>query len=412
MFHLFHSQLPFIVNLLVLLLAAKILGELAERFHQPSMIGEVIAGVILGPSVFNIISTPGEISVIAELGVFMLILLAGMEIEVEEIRNSIRGRNGWIAILSFLIPMGSGILIGFGFNYTNTFTTFLGLCIAITALPVSIRILMDLGKLNTDIGQRIISAAIFNDILALFILGIILDFNDVSKNLRDLTFSIGFTVLKVTVFVGVLYGSYKLFKLAKQKVNVVNPTMARFLEFLRGKESLFALVILFVLVFSSIAELLGLHFIVGAFFGAILLPRSMFTGRDLEQVHRSISGITMGFLAPIFFATMGISFNIISINNLLLLTVVLIASFFSKIFGGYFGGRLAGFNNPKSITLGLGLNARGIMELVIANIALQKGFIDTSMFSILVTMALLTTIITPFLLRDAFSWLDKHHPSQ
>lgn len=323
MLHLFHGQLPFIVNLLVLLLAAKILGELAERFHQPSMVGEVIAGVILGPSVFNIISTPGEIKVIAELGVFMLILLAGMEIEVEEIRNSIRGNQGWIALLSFIIPMGSGILIGFGFNFTNTFTTFLGLCIAITALPVSVRILMDIGKLNTDIGQRIISAAIFNDILALFILGIILDFNDVSKNLRDLTFSIGFTIVKVTLFVGLLYGSYKLFKLAKLKVNVVNPTMARFLEFLRGKESLFALVILFVLTFSSIAELLGLHFIVGAFFGAILLPRSMFTGRDLEQVHRSISGITMGFLAPIFFAMMGISFNITSIDNLLLLTVEL-----------------------------------------------------------------------------------------
>lgn len=89
---------------------------------------------------------------------------------------------------------------------------------------------------------------------------------------------------------------------------------------------------------------------------------------------------------------------------------MLIASFFSKIFGGYFGGRLAGFNNPKSITLGLGLNARGIMELVIANIALQKGFIDIAMFSILVTMALLTTIITPFLLKDAFRWLDKHAP--
>lgn len=412
MMHLFHGQLPFIVNLLILLLAAKIMGELAERFHQPSMIGEVIAGVILGPSLFNIIPTPGEIKVIAELGVFMLILLAGMEIEVEEIRNSIRGKNIWIALLAFIIPMGSGILIGFGFHFTNTFTIFLGLCIAITALPVSIRILMDLGKLKTDIGQRIISAAIFNDILALLMLGIILDFNDTSKNLRDLTFSILFTVIKVTVFVGVLLGAYKLFQLAKRKVNVVNPKMNRFLVFLRGKESLFALVILFVLIFSSISELLGLHFIVGAFFGAILLPRTMFSKNDFERVQRSISGITMGFLAPIFFATMGISFNIISIDNLLLLTVVLIASFFSKIFGGYFGGRLAGFDNAKSITLGLGLNARGIMELVIANIALQKGFIDVSMFSILVTMALLTTVITPFLLKDAFAWMDKiHHPS-
>lgn len=406
MFHLIHSQFPFIVNLLILLLSAKLLGELAERFRQPSMIGEVIAGIILGPSLFNIIPGPGEIKVIAELGVFMLIVLAGMEIEVEEIRNSIRGKNIWIALLGFIIPMVCGILIGLVFHFSNTFTTFLGLCMAITALPVSIRILMDLGKLQTDVGQRIISAAIFNDIVALLILGIILDLNDVSKNLQDLTFSVGVATLKVTIFIAILMIAYKLFKLAKRKVNVVNPRMNTFLHYLRGQESMFALVILFVLIFSSIAELLGLHFVVGAFFGAILIPRSMFADRDFERVHRSISGITIGFLAPIFFATMGLSFEIQSLNNIVLLTVVLVASFISKIFGGYSGGRLAGFNHPKSMAIGLGLNARGIMELVIANIALQKGFIDIPIFSILVIMAIMTTILTPIFLKKAFSQID------
>ena len=105
MFHLVHTQLPFIVNLLILLLVAKLLGELAERFRQPSMIGEVMAGVILGPSLLHIIPDAGEIKVIAELGVFMLIVLAGMEIEVEEIRNSIRGKNIWIALLGFIVPL-------------------------------------------------------------------------------------------------------------------------------------------------------------------------------------------------------------------------------------------------------------------------------------------------------------------
>ena len=409
MFHVDHYQLPFIVNLLILLLSAKLLGELAERFRQPSMIGEVIAGVILGPSLFNVIPSPGEIKVIAELGVFMLIVLAGMEIEVEEIRKSILGKNIWIALLGFIIPMISGLAIGLVFHFSNTFTIFLGLCIAITALPVSIRILMDLGKLKTDVGQRIISAAIFNDIVALLILGIILDFNDESKNIRDLTFSILTATLKISVFTFILVMAYRFFNLAKRKVNVINPRMNKFLHYLRGKESLFALVILFVLVFSSIAELLGLHFVVGAFFGAILIPRSMFANRDFERVQRSISGITMGFLAPIFFATMGISFNIESLTNWWLLLVVLIASFFSKIFGGYLGGRLAGLSRSKSVTLGLGLNARGIMELVIANIALAKGFIDVPVFSILVLMALLTTITTPFLLKKGFNLIDKNN---
>jgi len=407
MFQFVDYHLPFIVNLLLLLLSAKVLGEVAERLKQPSMIGEVMAGIILGPALLNIIPEPGEFRVIAELGVFMLIVLAGMEIEVEEIRNSNRGRNLWIALLGFLVPMASGIAIGLIFHFSNTFTVFLGLCIAITALPVSVRILMDLGKLRSDVGQRIIAAAIFNDILSLLILGIILDFNDESKNIGDLTVSILFTTLKVGVFIALLVVTYHYFKVAKQKVSVINPRVNRFLRYLRGKESVFALVILFVLIFSSIAELLGLHFVVGAFFGAILIPRSMFANRDFGRVQRSISGITMGFLAPIFFAMMGVSFDFCALDNGLLLVVVLIASFFSKIFGGFLGGRLAGFGNARSVTLGLGLNARGIMELVIANIALVKGFIDLSVFSILVVMALLTTILTPFLLKLGFRFIDR-----
>ncbi len=412
MFHLFHTQLPFIVNLLILLLSAKILGELAERFGQPAMIGEVLAGVILGPSLFNIIPVVGDIKPIADLGVFLLIFMAGMEIEAEEIKNSIRGKNFWIALLGFLIPFGSGLLIGHLFHFSNIFTIFLGLCIAITALPVSIRILMDLGKLQSDVGQRIISAAIFNDIISLLVLGIILDYNGNSGTLRDVTFSILFTSSKVVFFMIFLVLAYRLIGFSKTRVSTLNPKMDKFLHYLKGKESMFALVILFVLIFSSIAELLGLHFIVGAFFGAMLFPRTLFKNSEFEQVKHSTASFTMGFLAPIFFAIMGIQFDASALTNGLLLTVVLIASFLSKILGGYFGSRLAGFDNPKSITIGLGLNARGIMELVIANIALQKGFIDVPIFSMLVMMALRTTLITSFLLRHAFILIDKAEVSE
>jgi len=407
MFHLMLPAPPFIVMLLIILASAKLFGEICERLGQPSMIGELLAGVILGPSVFNIIQGSTDLKVLADLGVFLLIIMAGMEIEVEEIRKSISGRNAWIAILGFLIPFISGILIGMAFHYNYTFSIFLGLCIAITALPVSIRILIDLGRLNSDIGQRIISAAIFNDVLSLLVLGVILDFSDETKHLKDLVFSTSITVLKVVVFMIFLIFAYKMFKLAKSKVNIVNPKMSRFLGYLRGKESLFALVIVFVLAFASMADFMHMHFIVGAFFGAILLPRSMFARGDFEEVKRNTSGITMGFLAPIFFASMGIAFNITAINNVMLLLAVLAASFFSKILGGYLGGRFAGFNSTKSLSLGFGLNARGIMELVIANIALQKGFISISMFSILVIMAMLTTLLTPFFLKKSFGIIDR-----
>jgi Kef-type K+ transport system membrane component KefB len=407
MFHLINSQLPLIFSLLLVLVSAKILGEVAERFGQPSMIGEVLAGVILGPSLLNVVQNTAELKVLAELGVFLLIMMAGLEIEVEDIRNSLRGKNAYIILLGFIIPFIGGAFTGWAFHYNYTFSIILGLCIAITALPVSIRILMDMGKMNTEVGRKIISTAIFNDIVSLLVLGVILDFNDESKKLRDIVYTSAVSIGKIAVFVIFLVIAYRLFKLVKSRVGYINPKVNEFLHYLRGKESLFALVIVFVLAFSSVAEALGLHFIIGAFFGAILLPRSIFVKGDFTKVKESTSGITMGFLAPVFFATLGISIDVMSLSNILLLVTVLGVSFLSKIFGGYFGGRLAGLDRSTSFTIGLGLNARGIMELVIANIALQRGFIDISVFSILVIMALLTTIFTPFFLNYGFSIIEK-----
>jgi Kef-type K+ transport system membrane component KefB len=406
MFHIIHLQLPLIVILLIMLLSAKVLGEIFERLGQPSMIGEVLAGVILGPSVFNIINNTAELKVIADLGIFLLIAMAGMEINVEEIRNSIRGRHAWIALLGFLVPFICGIMIGLGFHYNYTLSVFIGLSISITALPVSIRILMDLGRLQSDVGQRIVSAAIFNDILALLVLGVILDFNNESRNLGDILIATSITTIKITGFIVILFVTYKLLIAFKNQVGSIHPRMERFLKFVQGRKSHFAIVLLFILAFASIAELTGVHLIIGAFFGAILFPRKVFTPEQYKNTKETTSNITMGFLAPIAFAFIGVAFNFTGITSWWFLFIILAASFISKILGGYLGGRLAGFSGPKSFALGYGLNARGIMELVIANIALQKGLIDTSIYSILVIMALLTTIFTPFFLKRAFKKID------
>jgi Kef-type K+ transport system membrane component KefB len=407
MFHLIHHQLPLIVVLLIMLLSAKVLGEIFERLGQPSMIGEVLAGVILGPSVFNIINNTAELKVIADLGIFLLIAMAGMEINVEDIRNSIRGRHIWIALLGFLVPFICGILIGLGFHYNYTLSIFIGLSISITALPVSIRILMDLGRLQSDVGQRIVSAAIFNDIVALLVLGIILDFNEESRNLGDIIVATSFTTLKIIGFIFILVVAYKLLMALKRHLGSIAHRMESVLEFIKGRKSHFAVVILFILAFASIAELMGLHLIIGAFFGAILFPRKLFTPEQYENTKETTGNITMGFLAPIAFAFIGAAFNYTGISSWWFLTVLLTVSFLSKILGGYSGGRLAGLSRPKSIALGYGLNARGIMELVIANIALQKGFIDISLYSVLVIMALLTTILTPLFLKKAFQKIGQ-----
>ena len=392
-------MLPFFTNLLILLIAARLLGELFERFKQPSMIGEIIAGIVLGPSLFGLISLTEDINVISELGVFLLVISAGLEINVDDIVRSIRGKNIYITILAFFIPFVLGLAVGAIFKLGVTSSIFIGLCISITALPISVRILMDLGILNTDIGKKILSAAIFEDVLALAFFGFILNARNTDMTFLSIAKTVGWSALKLAMFLVILAVAYFFSKKISKRHNYIENWLDRFLEILKGKESLFALFFVFVLIFATITETLGFHFIIGAFFAALLINKNIVGENNLNTIQTSTNGLSMGFLSPIFFASIGLEFNIISIKHIWLLLVVVIMSYFSKILGGFLGGRLAKLPSNASLSIGIGLNARGIMELVIANIAFKEGMINSELFSILVVMGVLTTITTPFMLK-------------
>ncbi len=397
-----HVELPFFTNLLILLVTAKIFGEVFERFRQPSMIGEIIAGIILGPSLLNLIHRTEEIKVISELGIFLLVIIAGLEINIDDILKSLRGRNIIISIMAFFIPILSGFAVGYFFDQDVMTTVFIGLCVAITALPVSVRILMDLGKINSAVGQKIVSVAIFDDVLALSILGVLLNVKDTDMSVEAVAEAGAISLLKLLLFVSFLSFAYILIKKILRKGNYIEESLNKLIALLKGKEPLFAIFFAFVLLFSTFTETLGLHFIVGAFFAAMLISENLIGKENLKTIEKTTSNMAMGFLAPIFFAGIGLEFNFSSIQNVWLLISVIAVSYFSKISGGYAGGRFAGLSNRVSLTLGIGLNARGIMELVIANIAYKAGLISTEVFSILVIMGVLTTLTTPLLLKRAF----------
>lgn len=401
-FNLPHVELPFFTNLLILLVAAKVFGEIFERFKQPAMIGEILAGVVVGPSLLNIVHRTEDIKVISELGIFLLVIIAGLEINFDDLLKSLKGRNIVISLLAFFVPILSGIAVGYYFEQDIMTTVFIGLCVAITALPVSIRILMDLGKINSNIGQKIISVAIFDDVMALTILGLILNIKDTEMTAVNVFKNASVSLLKLTVFILILTTAYYIIKKLANRENYLERELNKILLLLRGKESLFAIFFVFVLLFSTITETLGFHFIIGAFFASMLISENLVGKEHLKSFHKTTNGLAMGFLAPIFFAGIGLEFNVSSIQNIELLLAVLAVSYFSKIFGGYFGGRLAGLNSKISITLGIGLNARGIMELVIANIAYKSGLITSEVFSILVIMGVVTTLSTPIMLKRSF----------
>jgi Kef-type K+ transport system membrane component KefB len=400
-------ELPLFTNLLILLVAARVFGEIFERFKQPAMIGEIIAGIILGPSLLNIIHRTAAIEVISELGVFLLVIMVGLEIKIEDILKSMKGKRIIISIMAFFLPILFGLIVGHTFDLELMTTIYIGLCIAITALPVSIRILMDLGKINTEVGKTIISVAIFNDVIAMSILGVLLNLENSDMSVGTVVQAISISLVKLIIFMAILSLSYYLIKEVTKKGNYIEVSLNKLLSYLKGKESLFAIFFVFVLLFSTFTEMLGFYFIVGAFFASMLVSENVIGKGNLKAIESTTSSLAMGFLASIFFAGIGLEVNISSIENIGLLVAVILASYLSKILGGYLGGVFAGLSSKVSFTLGVGLNARGIMELVIANIAYKAGFISTEIFSILVIMGVLTTLTTPFFLKRCFKMIER-----
>jgi Kef-type K+ transport system membrane component KefB len=261
---------------------------------------------------------------------------------------------------------------------------------------------MDLGKLQTEVGQKIVSAAVANDVASLLVLGLILDVKGGSGTREAFFKSLGFALGKAIVLMTVVFIAARLAKRYSKRLLRSMGAVERLFSKVKGKETIFAIVLVFVIAFASFSEFLGLDFVVGAFFGSMLLSHELLGKKNFEEIKQTASSVTMGFLGPIFFAAIGLEFDASSLRNWRLVTAILCASFAGKILGGYLGGRLARMSSADSWALGVGLNGRGVMELVIANVALTNGFIGRELFTILVLMAVVTTFTTPFLLKHSF----------
>lgn len=389
--------MPLLTSLLILIVIARLFGQIFRRFKQPAIIGEMLAGVVLGPSLLNFIAPTPALSGISEFAVFLIVLSAGLEMNFKEVIDSMRGKGVVIALLGFILPLTGGILVGAAFGMDVTRTVFLGLCVSITALPVTVSILQSFKLLDSDIARYSVATAIFNDIAALLALGVILNLPE-QKSLQAVGISIFHASWKLVLLCAVILGfNLLLQKLIDKGVHIER--LSEKLVDLIGNEALFGILLLFVLIFGSVSAALGFHFIIGAFFGALLIDRKFFLASRYNELELTLGSITGGFLAPVFFATLGLEFKVEIIDSFWFVAVVLVVSVVTKVLAGWLGGRLIGL--PKSHALGIGfiLNGRGVMELVIASIAYERGFIGQDLFSVLIIMGVVTTMITPFMFR-------------
>jgi Kef-type K+ transport system membrane component KefB len=387
-----------LTSLLLLILAARLLGQLFVRFRQPSIVGEMLAGILLGPAVFGLVEPNAALAAISELAVFLVVLSAGLEMNFRDVASMLKQpRSLGIALLSFGIPLVAGVAAGLSFGFDVMRTVFLGLCVSITALPVTVRILESFRLLDSDIARYSVAAAVLNDIAALLALGVILNLPG-ATTFPGIARSILLTGGKLVLLGAVIIGFNELLEQLNRRGVKLEVVPERLVQTF-GTEALFGIVLVFVLIFGSLSDALGFHFVIGAFFGALLIDRKFFLASRYHELERTLASVTGGFLAPVFFAYLGLEFDVREMRGPLFVTTVLVLSIASKVLSGWIGGRLADLPGREALGLGIILNGRGIMELVVAGIALQRGFIGQGLYSTLVLMGVVTTLLTPLLFQ-------------
>ncbi|WP_291740043.1 cation:proton antiporter [Limnobacter sp. UBA1615] len=386
--------------MLLLIVVARLFGRLFARYNQPELIGEILAGVLLGPAILGLIEPNKALAGVTELAVFLIILNAGLEMRFSDIVGAMKGRGLMLAAISFFIPFGGGVLVAAAFGQDIMRMIFLGLCISITALPVAVKLMDSLGILHTPIAKFSLATAVVNDVAALFILGIVLNLPE-TLTLGDASVAVGIATLKLMAMGLVVVGLNQLLNwLEKRNVNVQALPESMIKVF--GPEALFGIVIVFVLVFGTISEALGFHFVIGAFFGALFLDKKHFIASRYKDLQGTLGSITNGFLGPIFFAYLGLELQLVSLTEWNFPLVVILVSIITKLFAGWLGGLMVGMDHRESLGLGAVLNGRGVMELVVAGIAYQNGFIGPTMFSTLVLMGIVTTFLTPIFFKQVY----------
>jgi len=395
--------------LLVLLVATRTFGELAVRVGQPALVGELLSGVFLGivahrySGTMPVLAGLGENEVflaLADLGVFFLMLLAGLEMRVSDLARS-SGSAFAIAAGGLLVPLLAGAALGWvvlpASPYFVPQVLFLGTALAITAVPVAVKVLLELGALETRSGQIIVSAAMFDDVLSLLLLSVLTALLQTGElpAPRDLA-KLGASVLAFFAIVALL-GFWVL------------PRLGQIFERVVGEELEFSLLVIVALGFALLAEIFGLHFIIGAFVAGLLFSRRTMSSEVFEDVQQKISGLTLGFLAPLFFASIGLHLDLgalVAVPGFV--AVLLLIAVLGKLVGAGLPALGAGLSRREATVIGVGMSARGAVELIIADIALRAGLFSRPeppppvvehMFSAVVIMAIVTTLVAPVGLR-------------
>ncbi|ROR31411.1 sodium/proton-potassium antiporter GerN (CPA2 family) [Mobilisporobacter senegalensis] len=385
----------FLLDLALILLSTKVLGLVTKKFKMPQVVGALLAGLLLGPAMLNVLNETEFIISLSEVGVILLMFAAGLESDIGELKKT--GKASLIiAILGVIVPLVGGFAIAYIFNKpgiidsnasANIFlqNIFIGVILTATSVSITVETLKELGKLNTNVGNAILGAAIIDDILGIIALTIITSLADTAVNVGAVLFKI-FAFFVFAIIAGYVF--YFIFHKIRSRYQ---RDLRRFV--------ILAFVFCLLMAYSS-EVFFGVADITGAYIAGLVLSNS----KSSKFISNKFETVSYVLLSPIFFASIGLKVELPKMTFAIILFSILLVfvAIITKIIGCGLGAKICSFSNKESIQIGSGMVSRGEVALIVASKGAALGLMSSALFGPVIIVVVATTIISPILLKIAF----------
>lgn len=384
----------FLLDLALILLSTKVLGLITRKFQMPQVVGALLAGLILGPAMLNILTETNFIIQLSELGVIVLMFCAGLESDLEELKKT--GKASFIiALFGVLVPLVGGFLVAYFYDIPilsenmngSVFlqNIFIGIILTATSVSITVETLKEMGKLNTSVGTAILGAAIIDDILGIIALTVISSIADTSVDVGFILFKI-FAFFIFAIVVGII--SYKVFDAWSKYEN-------------RDRRRFIIASFVFCLLLAYISEeVFGVADITGAFIAGLVLSNI----DRKEFISNRLNIVSYALLSPVFFASIGLKISLPNMDfDIIMFSIILtVVAVLTKIIGSGLGAKICKFSNRESIQIGIGMVSRGEVALIVASKGEALGLISNAMLGPVIIVVVVTTIVAPIFLKFIF----------
>lgn len=377
------ERLEFILALALILFTTKIAGTLAVRLGQPAVLGKLISGVLLGPAVLGWIVPSDFIHYFSQIGVLLLMFIAGLETDLEQFRKSWKSSLA-VALGGVVFPLIGGYSLGVALGWSTEQSLFLALVISATSVSISVQTLKEMNKLNSKEGTTILGAAVVDDILVVVLLAVTMSFFGAGEAV-----SIPSLLLKKVLFFAVIIAAGWF----------IVPHVMKWMSKFKVTETVVSAAIFICLGFSYFAELMGVAGIIGAFAAGIAISQTSFK----HTVETKIEPIAYTLFVPVFFVSIGLDISFAGLGEQIWFIVILtLICIFTKLVGSGLGARLTGFNLRQSMAIGSGMISRGEVALILMTSSTGSHLLTGSTYTSIVLVVIITTLVTPPLLKKTF----------